>query len=96
MDRFIWIGDHCVNLDCIVRFTREEEGRRFVVYLRGISEAKDAKLTVDGLEAETLGEILKECVMTGRPSTFPVDPPVMGHGGIPISAELVLQPRSGG
>ena len=53
MHRFIWIGNDCVNLDCIARFTVHDDGQRVAVILHGI-EAKDEKRSVEGEEAQSL------------------------------------------
>jgi hypothetical protein len=59
MDKFIWIGKHAVNLDCIVRFTVEDDGSRVTVLLRDVP-TDDERITVDGTAATRLMGALKE------------------------------------
>jgi hypothetical protein len=68
MDRFIWIGKRCVNLDCVVHFTLLEDGRISVLLRLRDVEAANAQIMIEGAEAEALHHEL-ECA--GLPKSSP-------------------------
>ena len=64
MDRFIWIGNDCVNLDCIARFTVHDDGQRVAVILRD-ARPEEAEMVIEGDDAGSLLEALKS-ISIGR------------------------------
>lgn len=58
MNRFIWVGRDCVNLDCVIRFTLEDDGKRIVVRLRD-APPDERTLSIDGEDAERLLAVLQ-------------------------------------
>ena len=67
MERFIWIGNRLVNLDCIVSFT--VDGARIVVLLRDVDSPTDRTIAVEGVTAEPLIHVLKD-IELGRRMAF--------------------------
>jgi hypothetical protein len=59
MDRFVWLGDHVVNLDAVAYFKIENDGRVRVM-LRGIPDGITQTIEVDGEKAAALVLLLKE------------------------------------
>jgi hypothetical protein len=89
MDKFIWIGRHCVNLDSIVRFTLEDDGR-ITVLLKDVSP-QDTEMALDGDEAESLRQALAQ-VELGRPEEE--GPRLNGYEGIPAITHSLGAPQA--
>ena len=69
MERFIWIGNRLINLDCIVSFTVENNGARVVVLLRDVDSPTERTIAVEGVTAEPLMHVLKD-IELGRRMAF--------------------------
>lgn len=69
MERFIWIGNRLINLDCIVSFTVENNGARVVALLRDVDSPTERTIAVEGVTAEPLMHVLND-IELGRRMAF--------------------------
>jgi hypothetical protein len=84
MERFIWIGKRCINLDCVVQFAVVADSK-VTVLLRGV-QPEFAQLMVDGADAERLLKVLDQ-VECGRELEQHKKPSVADLISIPIAVE---------
>jgi hypothetical protein len=66
MERFIWIGNRLINLDCIVSFTVENNGAQVVVLLRDVDSPEERTIAVEGAAAEPLMHVLTDVELGKR------------------------------